>query len=108
MITTHVLDTAAGRPARDVPVALAIRRGNDWLPVADGRTDHQGRLATLTSPDATAPGVYRLTFDLAAYRHDGAAFFPHVQVVFALGTQEEHVHIPLLVSPFGYTTYRGA
>ena len=107
MITTHVLDTATGKPAAGMSVVLAIHRGSDWVRLASGHTDAQGRLTTLTSETATGPGVYRLTFDTGTYHRDVNSFFPEVQVIFSVSDVGEHVHVPLLVSPFGYSTYRG-
>jgi 5-hydroxyisourate hydrolase len=107
MITTHVLDTAAGAPAVGMSVVLAVRQESDWVRVASGYTDTQGRLGTLTDGVDVRPGVYRLTFESGAYHRDVDSFFPEVHVVFKVRTPGEHVHVPLLVSPFGYTTYRG-
>jgi 5-hydroxyisourate hydrolase len=103
-ITTHVLDTAAGRPAAGVPVTL--ERGPGWDEVGSGRTGDDGRLAELGSPEA--PGTYRLRFDTAAYFGDTPAFFPEVTVQFTVERPDEHFHVPLLLSPFGYSTYRGS
>jgi 5-hydroxyisourate hydrolase len=107
MITTHVLDTAAGKPAAGVSVVLAVHKGSDWVRLAAGHTDHQGRLTRLTEGLNIAPGVYRLTFDTGTYHRDVQSFFPEVQVIFKLREAGEHVHVPLLISPFGYSTYRG-
>jgi len=108
MITTHVLDTAAGRPAVGMSVVLAVHKGSDWVRIAAGHTDEQGRLTNLSGEGVMGPGVYRLTFDTGTYHRDRESFFPEVQVIFKLLDAREHVHVPLLVSPFGYTTYRGA
>jgi len=111
MITTHVLDTALGAPAVGVTVILEVRRGTDWDPVGRGATDEKGRLGTLTDGQTLAAGTYRLTFDLASYHRAtgvGAAFFPEARIAFTVRDPEEHYHVPLLVSPFGYSTYRGA
>jgi 5-hydroxyisourate hydrolase len=110
MITTHVLDTAVGRPARGVPIQLEVRDGADWDPVGSGSTDADGRLRTLM-PEGPAPvGHYRLRFDTAAYfaQHDIAGFFPSVEIQFIVRAGEGHHHVPLLLSPFGYSTYRGS
>jgi 5-hydroxyisourate hydrolase len=107
MITTHVLDIAAGKPAVGMSVVLAFHKGSDWIRVAAGHTDNQGRLTKWTDDLAIGPGVYRLTFDTGTYHRDVQSFFPEVQVIFKLREADEHVHVPLLVSPFGYTTYRG-
>jgi 5-hydroxyisourate hydrolase len=110
-ITTHVLDTAIGRPAAGVPVTLE-RRADDgkWDHVGRGHTDTDGRLRTLyPANEGLRPGVYRLTFDTQRYFDglDAAAFYPEVVVVFETTTGEAHYHVPLLLSPFGFSTYRG-
>ncbi|HEY1277384.1 MAG TPA: hydroxyisourate hydrolase [Thermoleophilaceae bacterium] len=106
-ITTHVLDTARGRPAAGVEVTLERGSGDDWSPVGGGRTDEGGRLGDLGS--VAEPGRYRLRFDSGGYfAADGTpAFFPEVVVQFTVERPEEHHHVPLLLSPFGYSTYRG-
>ena len=111
-ITTHVLDTARGRPAGGIRVSLEHVDGNDhWQPVGQGVTDSDGRLRTLM-PEATqpVPGVYRLLFDTRAYdAHLGVdSFFSLVTVTFEVSDASDHYHVPLLLSPFGYTTYRGS
>ena len=109
MITTHVLDTTSGGPAIGMAVVLEVYRGSDWLRIAAGRTDERGRVGSLTEHLPTGPGVYRLTFDTNSYHreHGRLVFFPEVQVTFTVRDEVESVHVPLLVSPFGYTTYRG-
>jgi 5-hydroxyisourate hydrolase len=105
-VTTHVLDTARGAPATGVSVRLERVDGDE--PVASGVTDSDGRVADL-GPDGLESGTYRLRFDTSAY-YDGAdtsAFFPEVVVVFEV-TGEQHYHVPLLLSPFAYSTYRGS
>ncbi len=103
-ITTHVLDTAAGRPAAGVPVALEIcdPQGR-WEPVDDAVTDAGGRTGEL----AGVTGTHRLVFDVAAYLGE-AAFFPEVAVCFRVAAHADELHIPLLLSPYGYSTYRGS
>ncbi|MEO8260732.1 MAG: hydroxyisourate hydrolase [Acidobacteriota bacterium] len=111
MITTHVLDTATGQPAAGVTVLLEMRLASEWSPVARGVTDRQGRLAGLTEGRPMAPGTYRLTFDTGTYhrsRGSQAPFFPEVTVTFNVGDVDEHYHVPLLLNPFGYSTYRGS
>lgn len=111
MITTHVLDTSLGRPAAGVPVLLEMRVEADrWQQVGAGQTDADGRLRTLT-PEAAplTPGVYRLTFDTGSY-FGGAGrrtLYPSIAIVFETRPGEAHYHVPLLVAPFGYSTYRG-
>ena len=111
MITTHVLDTALGSPAVGVTVILEVRQGSDWHPVGRGATDEKGRVSTLTEGHELVTGTYRLTFDLASYHRAAgisAVFFPEARIAFSVRDTEQHYHVPLLVSPFGYTTYRGA
>ena len=106
-ITTHVLDTSRGRPAAGVPVRL--EHGSAVL--GAGFTDADGRLRDLL-PAGTPlrPGVYRLVFDTGAYfREQGVdAFYPHVSIDFVVRDGGQHHHVPLLLSPFGYSTYRGS
>ena len=105
-ITTHVLDTAQGRPAAGV--AVTLERGPDWTEVGSGQTGDDGRLTELGSVDAAGP--YRLRFDTGAYfaAAGAQAFFPEVTVQFTVERPEDHHHVPLLLSPFGYSTYRGS
>jgi 5-hydroxyisourate hydrolase len=111
-ITTHVLDTARGRPAAGVPVVLERGGGtNVWQLVGRGETDEDGRLRTLSPADAALPpGVYRLIFDTRKYFETLgiSSFYPHIVVVFETSVNQEDYHVPLLLSPFGYTTYRGS
>ena len=111
MITTHILDTARGRPAAGVQVLLDLRgESGDWQSISRGTTDLDGRLRSLY-PDnkPLAPGVYRLTFDTGRYFESigASAFYPEVVVVFETAPGEKHYHVPLLLSPFGFSTYRG-
>ncbi|HEX3772593.1 MAG TPA: hydroxyisourate hydrolase [Polyangiaceae bacterium] len=108
-ISSHVLDTALGRPARDVPVRLERLDGGQWSLVAQAVTDDDGRVLRLTPDAGVAAGTYRVTFDTEAYFGAGnrPVFYPRVDVVFVV-TAGEHYHVPLLVSPFGYSTYRGS
>jgi 5-hydroxyisourate hydrolase len=110
-ITTHVLDTARGRPAAGIPVALEGRTGREWLAIGTGVTDTDGRCRTLLAPGAAlVAGIYRLTFDTASYfASDGVqSFYPEVRVTFEVRDPQQHYHVPLLISPYGYTTYRGS
>lgn len=104
-ISTHILDTANGRPAAGVPVTLEREREGGWQFVGRGTTDTDGRVRTLltTPPEA---GTYRISFDTAAYFPTG--FFPSVLITFNVAEGQEHYHVPLLLSPYGYSTYRGS
>jgi 5-hydroxyisourate hydrolase len=103
-LTTHVLDTARGRPAAGVPLRLVAPDGT----VTTGVTDADGRCRTLLAPGAFTAGTWSLTFDLAAYFDGTPAFYPVATIVFAVTNPAEHHHVPLLLSPFGYSTYRGS
>jgi 5-hydroxyisourate hydrolase len=105
-ITTHVLDTAQGRPAEGVPVVLERALESGWQEVGRSTTDADGRARDLLSA-IPEDGRYRLTFDTAAYFGE-AGFYPEVSVTFHATQDEEHYHVPLLLSPFGYSTYRGS
>jgi 5-hydroxyisourate hydrolase len=111
-ITTHVLDTSLGRPAGGVPIVLErTAADSQWQFVDRGETDADGRLRTLAGgQDALTAGVYRLVFDTRRYfdRNGIAGFYPSVVVVFEVRDAAEHYHVPLLISPFGYSTYRGS
>jgi hydroxyisourate hydrolase len=104
-----VLDTARGRPAVGVPVTLEIRTDDGWKMLGRGHTDADGRARELCDGDIEV-GRYRLTFDTAAYFDaiDVEGFFPVAQVVFDVRDSKNHHHVPLLLSPFGYSTYRGS
>ncbi|GAA3224529.1 hydroxyisourate hydrolase [Actinocorallia longicatena] len=105
-LSTHVLDTCRGEPAADLPVALRRRTEDGWVTVATGRTNDDGRLSGWVPNDAWGPGRYGLHFDVAAYQGIGS-FFPEVTVVFEVTDAHRHLHVPLLLNKFGYTTYRG-
>ena|ERR1041385_2993971 len=109
-ITTHVLDTSRGRPAAGVPVTLEAQAADGWTLVGKGSTNADGRVSDLTASDSIATGVYRLIFDTATYfaaqKIDG--FYPQVTVTFKIEDATQHYHVPLLLNPFGYSTYRGS
>jgi 5-hydroxyisourate hydrolase len=111
-ISTHVLDTAIGAPARDVPVVLEREVGGaSWREVGRGRTDEDGRVKSFVSDAAlVGAGVYRLVFDTRGYftARGVAGFYPSVAVTFDVRSADEHYHVPLLLSPYGYSTYRGS
>lgn len=116
-ITTHVLDVSLGRPAAGIGVALARANGDDWHALGTGETDADGRASQLLTPGALEAGTYRLRFTLTDYftRTQRTSFYPHVDIVFVVaggavgpGATGEHYHVPLLLSPFGYSTYRGS
>ncbi|MGZ4808988.1 MAG: hydroxyisourate hydrolase [Thermoanaerobaculia bacterium] len=103
-ITTHVLDTAKGKPAQGVAITLEVMR-TKWEVVSRGSTDADGRLRTLTEGKALERAQYRLTFATGDYNQ---GFFPEVVITFRVEDVSQHYHVPLLLSPFGYSTYRGS
>jgi 5-hydroxyisourate hydrolase len=111
-LSTHVLDTHRGRPAAGVPITLELQGApGTWKELARGITNDDGRVRDLLPQGARVePGVYRMTFDTGAYFRalDVKGFYPSVTVVFELTAPDEHYHVPLLLSPFGYSTYRGS
>jgi 5-hydroxyisourate hydrolase len=111
-ITTHVLDTALGKPVKGVPITLEAQQqpGGAWKEVGRGETDANGRLQTLLAPAAFSAGRYRLTFHTEPHfaAVGVATFYPSVTVVFEVRNTAEHYHVPLLLSPYGYSTYRGS
>ena len=105
LISAHVLDAAAGRPAAGVGVTLRSAVDGE---LAAAHTDRDGRVADL-GPDRLDPGSYRVTFGSGAYfAPRGGCFYPEVAVEFLVEPDQSHYHIPLLLSPFSYTTYRGS
>jgi 5-hydroxyisourate hydrolase len=111
-VTTHVLDVARGKPAAGMTVTLDQGLGaKGWVLVGQGETDADGRLRTLMpAGKSLVPGPYRLVFETG--RYFGAlgisTLYPHITIVFDAAAGEAHYHVPLLLSPFGYTTYRGS
>lgn len=107
-ITTHVLDTARGCPATGLPLALSRLEKDEWETLAAAVTDEDGRAPGLADGERLPAGTYRIHFDTAAYFGSGDAFYPWVDVVFRLDDSAAHYHVPLLLSPFAYSTYRGS
>lgn len=110
-ITTHILDVSKGCPARGVPVMLERQTATGWKIVGKGATDEDGRLRDLLNSETILQtGNYRLTFDTETYfkRQQIEGFYPQVTVAFAVLDAAQHYHVPLLLSPFGYSTYRGS
>jgi 5-hydroxyisourate hydrolase len=110
-ISTHILDTSRGRPAGGVSVALEVlNAGEGWSRLSEDETDADGRVAQFGVSDSQLiPGTYRLVFDVAKYFESlqQQSFYPEVVVTFLIAAAE-HYHVPLLISPFGYSTYRGS
>jgi 5-hydroxyisourate hydrolase len=105
-LSTHVLDTSRGRPASGIRVNLEGAAGE---PLGKGVTDADGRVGSI-GPDRLEAGDYRLRFDSAGYFADQGqdGFYPEVVIVFSIADADEHYHVPLLLNPFGYSTYRGS
>lgn len=111
-ISTHVLDTSRGRPAGGIDISLErLNAGEGWSPLSQSVTDDDGRVKqfVLAEPDL-GPGTYRLVFSVEKYFQElkQTTFYPEVTVTFLIAGGAEHYHVPLLISPFGYSTYRGS
>jgi len=115
-ISCHVLDTALGRPARDLRITMDMQASrvaeaalDAFTRVGEAITDENGRAGDLLRGTPLHPGTYRLTFETGAYFEQSAqpVFYPRVEVFFTVAAPSESYHIPLLLSPFGYSTYRG-
>jgi 5-hydroxyisourate hydrolase len=108
-VTTHVLDTSLGQPAVGVQVRLERLADGGPSPVAEGVTDAEGRVREL-GPDGLPPGTYRVVFGTGEYfgRSGRRTFYPEVAVSFLIDSADAHYHVPLVVSPFAYSTYRGS
>jgi 5-hydroxyisourate hydrolase len=108
-VTTHVLDVTSGRPAADVEVTLERQAAGGWQPLATRRTDADGRIGDLGPADLER-GVYRVSFAVGAYfaARGQPAFYPDVVIPFTLEEVAENYHVPLLLSPYAYSTYRGS
>ncbi len=110
-ITTHILDTASGKPGAGIPVVLERKTHSaGWQAIAEGMTDIDGRVNDLLSTlDAFLPGHYRLIFEIGPYflMQSIECFFPQITISFVVKDPMQHYHVPLLLSPFGYSTCRG-
>ncbi|GAB3556233.1 hydroxyisourate hydrolase [Arthrobacter tumbae] len=108
-ITTHVLDTGTGRPAAGVAAALHRLGPDGWEEIAGGTTDDDGRITSL-GPEALEAGTFRIDFETGTYfaASETETFFPSVSLIFELTDPAQHYHVPLLISPFAYSTYRGS
>ena len=110
-ISTHILDTAIGRPATGVTVTLSCRTEGTWHLVHEAITDPDGRCKELLpSTRPLTPGLYRIHFETSAYyaQHYERGLYPYIDIVFDVRNSEQHYHIPLLLTANGYTTYRGS
>jgi 5-hydroxyisourate hydrolase len=109
-LSTHVLDATSGRPAAGVGVLLESYRDGVWVEIASGLTDDDGRLKEWLPADLPGIGTHRLLFDTGAYftRAGIDSFYPAVTITFVIDQANQHYHVPLLLSPFAYSTYRGS
>jgi 5-hydroxyisourate hydrolase len=109
-LTSHVLDTARGRPAAGMELHIERLDRDGWNPVAQGTTNDDGRVPDLFTAATFTKGTYRATFATGDWlrANDLPVFYPEATVVFVVGDPTEHYHIPLLISPYGYSTYRGS
>ena len=109
-ISTHILDTALGRPAAGVPLGLSRQSGGAGVEAGTGLTDADGRCRTLLGERAAERGLYRLRFGIAPYfaAQGVSPLYPYVEIVFHVADPSQHLHIPLLMTANGYTTYRGS
>jgi len=109
-ITTHVLDVTAGKPGRDIGVRLMNKAGKDWQTIAQGITNADGRVSDLLpAGKILMPGIYKIVFETGNYYSEQKlkTFYPSVEILFTV-FDDSHYHVPLLISPFGYSTYRGS
>ena len=110
-ISTHILDITRGTPAEGVVITLSKQRDHQWQTIGSGKTNNDGRVPDLCkeSSDLVA-GTYKMHFDTQQYfsATGDTLFYPYAEVVFIIDQSDQHYHIPLLLSPFGYSTYRGS
>jgi 5-hydroxyisourate hydrolase len=109
-LSTHVLDATSGRPAAGVGVLLETYRDGRWVELATGLTDADGRLKDWLPANLPGVGTHRLLFDTGAFfaRSGVPSFYPAVTITFVIDEPTQHYHVPLLLSPFAYSTYRGS
>ena len=106
-LSTHVLDAVAGRPASGIAVTVEVSGNAGWAAVASGTTDSDGRISGLLTSDQMQAGSYRIGFDTSGC-FGGECFYPEVQITFVVRDPQSHHHVPLLLSPYAYSTYRGS
>ncbi len=109
-ITTHILDTSLGKPAASVEVELHQLHDNQWRQIASDETNQDGRVGDWLGDGNLTAGQYRLVFQVGDYfaRAGRDTFYPHIEIVFQIGDDGQHYHVPLLLNPYGYSTYRGS
>ena len=110
-ITSHILDTSRGLPAQGVLITLMQEQGDTWKTLGSASTNDDGRVSDfIGNSEVLAAGTYKLTFHLGDYydRLNIDSFYPYAQIVFNIAGDGQHYHVPLLLNPFGYSTYRGS
>lgn len=110
MISTHILDTSNGKPAGDVTIILYHGGNDEWAEISRGKTNSDGRIPDLVKKEITlTEGIYRMRFETKDYfdKYQVETFYPYVEIIFEI-KPDQHYHIPLLLNPFGYSTYRGS
>ena len=110
-ITTHILDTAKGCPAQNVPIKLESFIKTEWQLIGQGLTNSNGRLTNFLEPGSLVKGHYRMSFDVQDYfrlQKVKSFFYPVVRIEFQILNLKQHYHVPLLLNPFGYSTYKGS
>jgi hydroxyisourate hydrolase len=109
-ITTHILDTSLGKPAKGIRINLEEKSGNDWNVIGSGITNDDGRITDLLTNEVKLKhGIYRMVFEVKPYfdKQNVKSFYPGITVEFEV-SEDRHYHVPLLLNPFGYSTYRGS
>ena len=109
-LTTHILDTTKGKPVQGIYITLYYLKKEEWIVISKGITNDDGRIPDLLKKDVTMElGTYKLRFETQSYfdKQSVQTFYPFVEIVFQV-TSAEHYHVPLLLNPFGYSTYRGS
>jgi 5-hydroxyisourate hydrolase len=109
-VTTHILDTTSGKPASGITITLYVGQNDEWTEIARGKTNKDGRITDLLQENVLLQkGIYKLRFETKDYfdKTGTATFYPYVEIIFDIQSNE-HYHVPLLLNPFGYSTYRGS
>lgn len=110
-ITSHILDTSLGCPAQGVVITLTQQQGENWITLGSAATNNDGRVSDfIGSDEVLVAGIYKLTFQLNDYykKRNTASFYPYAEIAFEIAGDGQHYHVPLLLNPFGYSTYRGS
>ncbi|WP_339875371.1 hydroxyisourate hydrolase [uncultured Algoriphagus sp.] len=107
-ISTHVLDLTSGKGGEDIPVVLSKKEEGKWVSITKSKTGENGRIKQFVEYADFKSGTYKLTFDMTSYDNGSKVpFFPEIDVIFMVDEKTDHYHVPVVVSPFGYSTYRG-